>query len=73
MKYAITALIPLVLLTGCARENFSELYLPDVVEYTREQQNKEASEIESNDIPMIIEMLKDYGVMREQTRAARDV
>jgi len=73
MKYAITALIPLFLLTSCATASFDALYLPDVVEYTKEQQTKAADEIETNNIPTIIEMMKDYHIMRQQTKAARDV
>lgn len=58
-------------------EKAMQLYLPDVVEYTKEQQHQVLEEITTDDdppkcrVPMVCEFLKDYKVMRDQTRAAR--
>jgi hypothetical protein len=46
------------------------LVLPDVVSYSREQQNRAADELEQFDVPMLREFMKDYKVMRDQTREA---
>lgn len=61
----------LFFLSGCAQAKYNDLALPDVVEYTKEQQKKAAIELENNDVPMVKEMVKDYVVMRDQTRAAQ--
>ena len=63
-----------LLLTGCGKARFDDtakLALPHVVEYSRDQQEKAADEIEACAIPTVMEMLKDYAVMRDQTRRAR--
>jgi hypothetical protein len=62
------------LLTACGTATFSKeatLVLPDVVEYSKEMQNKAADEIESQNVPTLTEFMKDYKVMRDQTRVAR--
>lgn len=64
----------MVLLTSCGGATFSEeaqLVLPDVVEYSKDQQNQIADELEGNNVPMLWEIVKDYFIMREQTRAAK--
>jgi len=61
-------------LTSCGGATFSkeaQLALPDVVEYSRETQSKAADELEENDIPVLREFMKDYSVMRDQTRRAK--
>lgn len=57
------------LLTSCAPVSFNKLACPDVLEYSANIQNKAANEIEKNNIPTIIEFLKDYKVMRDQSKA----
>jgi len=47
------------------------LVLPDVVEYSKETQNKAADELESQNVPTLREFMKDYKVMRDQTRVAK--
>jgi len=54
------------------------LTLPDVPEYTKDQQKQVLEEITTDDdppkcaVPMVCEFLKDYKVMRDQTRAAKE-
>lgn len=45
--------------------------LPDVVEYSKDAQNKAADELESQNVPTLREFMKDYKVMRDQTRVAK--
>ena len=76
MKLLITALIALSLLTACGGATFSgeeaELVLPNVVEYSNAVQDTAADELESYDVPTLTEFMKDYKVMRDQTRTATD-
>ena len=61
-------------LTACAGATFSEeatLVLPDVVEYSRDAQDKAADELETQNVPTLREFMKDYKVMRDQTRVAK--
>ncbi len=74
MKSAIAALMMLSLLTACGGATFSDearIALPDVIEYSRDVQNKAADELLSCQVPTITEFMKDYHVMREQARRAR--
>ena len=77
MKSAITVLLLSVLLTGCAQELSDERIIkdtqPDLVEYDKATQKKAAAEMDKfcGMVPTICEMLVDYGVMRDQVRAAR--
>ncbi len=61
------------LLTGCGVVRFSSANLPDVVEYTPQQQLKALREHESGQCSALVGMAKDYLVMRDQTRAAKGV
>jgi len=73
MRLVITALILCSLLSGCGGASFNKearLALPDIREYSKETQIKAADELTACDCPMVIEMIKDYLVMRDQTRAA---
>lgn len=61
-------------LTGCSTATFSteaKLAIPDVVEYSDETQKKAAEELQKYNVPTLIEMMKDYYVMRQQARRAR--
>ncbi len=74
MKYAISALMLTVFLSGCANtpSNPNALILPDIVEYTPDIQDKAASEIELNYCPILSGFfMPDYSVMRDQTRVAK--
>lgn len=73
MKFAVIALMTLSFLSGCAREPSRKLILPDVVEYSKATQIKAADELQACHSPTIMEFMKDYSVMRDQTRAARKV
>jgi uncharacterized protein YceK len=67
MRYAITALTSLLLLSGCATGLSSSS--PDVVVYTRAIQAKAADEVEAGTCPVIADvMMPDYLVMRDQAR-----
>lgn len=73
----ITALILCSFLTGCAGGIFSgsdadELAVPDVVVYSKETQNKAADELEMYPVPVVTEMMKDYGVMRDQAKSLKN-
>ena len=58
----------LPLLTGCETARSSGGGFT-VVEYTEEQQNKAADEIESNSCPMLGSIfMPDYSVLRDQAR-----
>lgn len=70
MKLGITVLIPLFLLTACAQGNSRAV--PDVVSYTQEQQTQAAEELETNNVPTLTEFMKDYKVMRDQTRYLKE-
>lgn len=45
--------------------------VPDVVSYTKEQQNKVADEVQSGYCSASAEFLKDYLVMRDQARVSQ--
>lgn len=68
-----------MLLTGCAQGIFKaeapptleRLAVPDVVEYPQEFRDKAASELDGGACPAMADMIVDYGVMRDQARAAR--
>lgn len=74
---AITALTLTLLCSGCAQEvsSIQRLIAPDVIEYSPKTQKAAAAEIEASlqpggcPIPTLIEFVKDYGVMRDQSRA----
>ena len=80
MKSAIIALAFSVLLTGCngtitnAPPKLDKLTVPDVVEYPAETQEKAATEMKlCHLVPTLCEFIVDYGVMRDQARAARGI
>lgn len=70
MKFAITALILLPLLSGCSGviSKPTGLTCPDVVNYSRETQASAASELTTQNVPVLTEFMKDYSVMRDQSR-----
>lgn len=45
--------------------------LPDVQKYTEEERHKAIQEIESGTCPVLVEYIKDYKVMRDQTRSLK--
>lgn len=76
MKSAITVLASCALLAACAptlsnvNPKIDQLTVPDVVGYAPDVQDKAAKEIESNACPTLNSFMVDYGVMRDQARAA---
>ena len=77
MKYVIASLLSLTLLAGCATASFSalkeadRLTVPDVVEYPGPALDKTSNELDGGACPAMADMIVDYGVMRDQARAAR--
>lgn len=59
----------LSLLTACAQGRSRAL--PDVQKYDKETQNKAADELETFNVPILSDMMKDYKVMRDQTRSLK--
>lgn len=73
MLFATIALMTLLSTTACTQvvSEYDSLVAPDVVEYTLEQQKQALNELQTNDVPMLHEFMKDYKVMRDQSRAAK--
>lgn len=59
----------LPLLTACAQG--SSRALPDVVEYSKETQREALKELQTKNVPTLKEFMKDYKVMRDQTRSLK--
>jgi hypothetical protein len=63
------------LLTGCATEGFEAggvAACPPVVEYSREFQARTAEELAKlPDGSAVVEMMRDYAVIRDQARVCR--
>ena len=53
------------------KEIVHELITPDVIVYSKEFQEKAANEIESGMCPVLTELVIDYGIIRDQTRALK--
>ena len=70
MKYVITVLMTMLLLTACSQGRSRAL--PDVVEYDRQTQTQAAKELQTQNVPTLKEFMKDYKVMRDQTRKLKD-
>lgn len=72
MRFAIIALLTMSLLTACSQGRSRAL--PDVVEYSREQQKQAAEEVKENCKlgKILCEFMKDYKVMRDQTRKLKN-
>ena len=69
----IAHLTALLWLTACGmvRSEPTHAVLPDVKNYTQEQMNSAAIEIERGSCPVIGDLfMSDYKIMRDQTRAA---
>lgn len=69
MRYAIIGLIVMLSLTACSQG--TSRALPDLVEYSKSTQAKAAKELQNNNVPTLLEFMKDYKVMRDQTRALK--
>lgn len=69
MKLQLTALILMLSLTACGPVSFKAC--PIVVEYSKPTQNKAADELMTCKCPVVIEMMKDAKVMRDQGRACK--
>lgn len=60
----------LPLLTACSQG--ASRALPDIVEYDEATQNKAATELQTQQVPTLMEFMKDYKVMRDQTRRLKN-
>jgi hypothetical protein len=65
--------IAVLWLTGCATDDSdTRAPCPPVVEYTAEDQTRAADEVEAlPEGPVIVRMLGDYAVLRDQARACQ--
>ena len=70
---AAALLIVMLLLTGCATgSSDTRAQCPPVVEYTVADQARAASEVKAlPETAVIVHMLSDYAVLRDQARACR--
>lgn len=68
---AVALLIGTLLLSGCAMVGFEAAApCPPVVEYSAEEQARAAAEVgELAEGAMVVRMLGDYAVMRDQARS----
>jgi hypothetical protein len=66
-------LIAVLWLTGCATAGFdTRAPCPPVVDYTAADQARAANEVEAlSEGAVVVRMLSDYAVMRDQARACR--
>lgn len=81
MKFVPFLLVTLIFLTSCGTADLGDsktkaLILPDVKEYSTEDQNKVADELEFlmknyNPKPVSVVFLKDYHIMQKETRIAK--
>lgn len=58
-------------LTGCATASSKDsrsLIAPDVIQYSQKQLNTAVKEMRTYPIPQVTEMMKDYCIMRDQSR-----
>lgn len=70
-RLAVPAIAAL-LLTGCATASSDGTACPAVIEYTREEQARAADELDVLPVDsVIVTMLQDYAVARDQARACR--
>jgi len=67
----IIVLLFSVVLTGCETIRSDALTAPDVINYPQEVLDKAAFEMESGVAPTLSELVVDYGVMRDQSRALK--
>lgn len=68
---ATAALIAMLLLAGCATVGSDTLApCPPVVDYSQTEQESAAAEVETlSEASLVVRMLSDYAVLREQARA----
>lgn len=77
---SVLLLLTVTLLNGCVAAHSelnykaSRMILPTVKEYSPAQQNKAADEMEAhcNTVPMLCDMMIDFGKMRDKVRAAQE-
>lgn len=74
MRY-LTALCMVLTLSGCgptqsipADKTMRKLTAPTLFSYTKQTQAKAAEEVKANTCPVLIEMGKDYHIVRKQIR-----
>lgn len=78
MKYATPLILLPLLLAACetapssALEQADRLAVPDVKQYTKEQQAQAAAEMDRHCVyvPMLCQFVIDYSIMRDQARVA---
>lgn len=84
LRNAIPAVVSVMVLSSCASGYGVEIVTPDIVEYSPEVQEEARRELENLGPPCprdvvfggcsaLNRMIKDYGYMRDQTRALNDL
>lgn len=65
-------MIATLLLTACATESSDTALCPPVVEYSAADQTRAAVEVEATpENAVLVRMMSDYAVLRDQARACR--
>lgn len=70
MKSVTIALVTLTCLTACTTE--PSRALPDIVAYDQLFLDKMHKEIRTEEVPALTEAMKDYKIMRDQTRKLKE-
>lgn len=70
MRSVTLVLMTMLLLTSCSTA--ASRALPDVIQYSKDKQRLAAYELTNNNVPTLMEFIKDYKVMRDQTRSLKD-
>lgn len=72
MPPAAALMIAMLSLTACATESSDNAPCPPVVEYSTVDQTRAAAEVEAMpENAVLVRMLSDYAVLRQQARACR--
>ena len=62
--------VSVIILNGCAKgvsnENTERLILPTLFQYSHDEQQKLADELESGFCPVSDKIIEDYGIVRKQ-------
>ena len=69
MKFVLIVLTMTASLSGCAKAPIN--IVPAIPDYTKEQQNQAADEVEAKSCPMLTNFAIDYLVVRDQIRTAK--
>ena len=72
MPPAAALMIAMLSLSGCATESSDNAPCPPVVEYSTAEQTRAAAEVEAlPESAVLVRMMSDYAVLRDQARSCR--